>query len=180
MPRVGGVERAQKFRHATVCLLRKPRKNWTETRTVRYSARCVILGAKLRLLSECAQCTTHFGLKSHGLCHVWTRVGPARHLTFHDFIRNFAKKESSCPCNVVTDISTRRLRILSLQNHHLNSTTSTAFSTVVNWLSSSRLHSPTMPSQLPSSFASAAAGQTRDSRTGGRGEPARGSGSGEW
>lgn len=38
----------------------------------------------------------------------------------------------------------------------------------------------TMPSQLPSSFASAAAGQNRDPRASGRGESVRGSGSGEW
>ncbi|KAM7216602.1 hypothetical protein V8F06_008013 [Rhypophila decipiens] len=37
-----------------------------------------------------------------------------------------------------------------------------------------------MPSQLPSSFASAAAGQNRDSRGSGRGDSVRGSGSGEW
>ncbi|KAK3937016.1 hypothetical protein QBC46DRAFT_19818 [Diplogelasinospora grovesii] len=37
-----------------------------------------------------------------------------------------------------------------------------------------------MPSQLPSSFASAAAGQIRDSRGSGRSESVRGSGSGEW
>ncbi|KAK3354010.1 gyf domain-containing protein [Lasiosphaeria hispida] len=37
-----------------------------------------------------------------------------------------------------------------------------------------------MPSQLPSSFASAAAGQIRDNRGPGRGENVRGSGSGDW
>ncbi|KAK0620667.1 hypothetical protein B0T14DRAFT_538023 [Immersiella caudata] len=37
-----------------------------------------------------------------------------------------------------------------------------------------------MPTQLPSSFASAAAGQNRDSRASGRGDLVRGSGSGEW
>ncbi|KAK0723538.1 hypothetical protein B0T26DRAFT_706738 [Lasiosphaeria miniovina] len=37
-----------------------------------------------------------------------------------------------------------------------------------------------MPSQLPSSFASAAAGQMRDSRGNPRGDAVRGSGSGEW
>ena len=157
-----------------------------ETRTV-CNKHC---GTPKQASTHCV--THHFCLASHEAGHVPPQVGLARHRTFlwaactTSSKRTLQKREalsSRSPVNPKTsppqttkpiDSAPARTRILFPLQLHIP--------LCGNWpIPTCRPHDPNhaMP-QLTSSFASAAAGQNRDSRGSGRSDSARGAGSGEW
>ncbi len=175
----------------TSCLLLP---NWRENPKSRFATETrTVCGtpcrAPSRVLRTVPQATSR--LAGHESGHVPPQVGLARHRTFrwagvHDLVKtNFAKKGSS----VSSQPRQPKPRLREPRTHRLCTTAHASYFPLPlhippcgNWpFPTCRPHDSNhaMP-QLTSSFASAAAGQNRDSRGSGRSDSARGAGSGEW